>query len=87
MKEKTYIEDVDRSIYDIRNDETGAYRLQEGLSALDAPVQTGVVSHLSPDEDTGLGTFFRRSGHGSYRHVCSAQYKDDGEVVGGAEGD
>lgn len=32
MKEKTYIEDVDRSIYDIRNDETGAYRLQEGLS-------------------------------------------------------
>ena len=29
MKEKTYVDDVDRSIYDIRNDEKDAYRVQD----------------------------------------------------------
>ena len=32
MKEKTYVEDVDRSMYDFRNDEKDAYRMQEGLT-------------------------------------------------------
>lgn len=30
--EKTYVEDVDRSIYDIRNDEKDAYRIKQGLT-------------------------------------------------------
>ena len=29
MKEKTYVDDVDRSIYDIRNEEKDVYRVQE----------------------------------------------------------
>lgn len=33
MKEKTYIEDVNRSIYDIRNDEKDMYRVNQGLTA------------------------------------------------------
>lgn len=33
MKEKTYVEDVRRSIYDIRNEEKDAYRVKEGLTA------------------------------------------------------
>lgn len=33
MKEKTYIEDVDRSIYDIRNDERDMYKVNQGLTA------------------------------------------------------
>ncbi len=33
MKEKTYVDDVDRSIYDIRNEEKDVYRVQEGLDA------------------------------------------------------
>ena len=32
MKEKTYVEDIDRSMYDFRNEDADAYRLNEGLS-------------------------------------------------------
>ena len=32
MKEKTYVADVDRSLYDFRNDEKDTYRVQEGLT-------------------------------------------------------
>ena len=31
-RETTYVEDIDRSVYDIKNDEKDAYRLQEGLT-------------------------------------------------------
>lgn len=33
MKEKTYVEDVSRSVYDIRNEEKDVYRVKEGLTA------------------------------------------------------
>lgn len=33
MKKKTYIEDVNRSIYDIRNDEKDMYKVNQGLTA------------------------------------------------------
>lgn len=33
MKEKTYIEDVNRSIYDIHNDEKDMYKVNQGLTA------------------------------------------------------
>ena len=32
MKEKTQVEDIDRSIYDIRDEENDAYRMQSGLT-------------------------------------------------------
>ena len=32
MKEKTYVEDIDRSLYDFRNEDKDAYRIQEGLT-------------------------------------------------------
>ncbi len=32
MKEKTYVEDIDRSLYDFRNEDKDAYRLEEGLT-------------------------------------------------------
>ena len=31
-KEKTYVEDVDRSVYDIKDVEHDAYRMEEGLT-------------------------------------------------------
>lgn len=31
MKDKTYVDDVDRSIYDIRNEDKDSYRIREGL--------------------------------------------------------
>ena len=30
MKEKTYVEDVDRSMYDFRNEDKDAYKVKEG---------------------------------------------------------
>ena len=32
MREKTYVDDIDRSVYDIRDEEHDAYRMQEGLT-------------------------------------------------------
>ncbi len=32
MKEKTYVDDIDRSIYDFKNEEKDAYRVEEGLT-------------------------------------------------------
>ena len=34
MKEKTYVDDVDRSIYDIRNEEKDVYRVQDWMRPL-----------------------------------------------------
>jgi len=30
MKEKSYVEDIDRSVYDFKDDEKDAYKLQAG---------------------------------------------------------
>ncbi|MBO7386333.1 MAG: Fe-S cluster assembly protein SufB [Lachnospiraceae bacterium] len=32
MKEKTYVEDIDRSMYDFRNEDKDAYRIEDGLT-------------------------------------------------------
>ena len=32
MKEKTYVKDIDRSIYDVIDEEKDAFRLESGLS-------------------------------------------------------
>ena len=32
MREKSQVEDIDRSIYDIRDEEKDAYRMKEGLT-------------------------------------------------------
>ncbi len=32
MEEKTYVEDIDRSLYDFRNEDRDAYRIQQGLT-------------------------------------------------------
>lgn len=30
MEEKTYVDDIDRSLYDFRNEDKDAYRIREG---------------------------------------------------------
>lgn len=44
MKEKTYVEDVDRSVYDIKDDENNAYRINEGLD-------TSIVEKISKEKN------------------------------------
>ena len=43
-KEKTYVEDVDRSVYDIRDEEHAAYRMEEGLTP-------AIVDRLSKEKN------------------------------------
>lgn len=44
LKEKTYVEDVDRSVYDIRDEEHDAYRMETGLTP-------EIVEKLSKEKD------------------------------------
>ena len=32
MEERTYVDDIDRSVYDIKNEEKDVYRVKEGLT-------------------------------------------------------
>lgn len=43
MRDKTYVEDMDRSVYDRRNEEKDSYRLPEGLDV-------SVVERLSKEK-------------------------------------
>ena len=43
MKEKTYVEDVDRNMYDFRNDEKDAYRIKNGLTEDIVVDELGVI--------------------------------------------
>ena len=47
MEEKTYVNDIDRSIYDIRNEETDAYRIEEGL-------KPAIVEQISKEKNDPL---------------------------------
>ena len=44
MEEKTYVEDIDRSLYDFRNEDADAYRIQEGLT-------TAIVEKISDEKN------------------------------------
>ena len=44
QKEKNYVEDVDRSVYDIRDEENDAYRMEAGLTP-------EIVDKLSKEKD------------------------------------
>ena len=48
LKEKTYVEDVDRSVYDIRDAENDAYRMESGLTP-------EIVEKLSTEKDDPCG--------------------------------
>ncbi len=92
MKEKTYVEDIDRSMYDFRNDDKDAYRVDEGLT----PAIVEKISREKHDpawmenfrlqslqiynemEVPGLGTVHRRAGHEQYRDLCASKYPYDG---------
>ena len=44
LKEKTYVDDVDRSVNDIRDEENDAYRMESGLTP-------EIVEKLSKEKD------------------------------------
>ena len=44
MREKSQVDDIDRSIYDIRDEEKDAYRMEEGLTP-------EIVDKLSKEKD------------------------------------
>ena len=53
MKERTYVDDVDRSVYDIKDKENDAYRIKSGLDA-------SIVEKISKEKnDPAWMTMFR----------------------------
>lgn len=100
MKEKTYVEDIDRSIYDVKDEERDAYKVDEGLTEAiveqisrekkDPPwmelfrLQALQIYNEMPVPDWGPS--IEGLGYEPYRDVCAAEYKDDGKVVGCAAG-
>ena len=87
MREKTYVDDIDRSVYDIRDAEHDAYRMEAGLTP-------AIVEKLSQEKNDPVwmqqfrlhslqiyneaplpdwGPSLAGSGHGPYRHLRPAQ--------------
>ena len=97
MKEKTYVEDVNRSIYDIRNEEKDVYRVKEGLTP-EIVDQISKEKH-DPDwmrefrqealkvynDDAGLGPVHRRLKYGRDCYLCTPQHADECEMVRGSD--
>ena len=50
MKERTYVDDVDRSVYDIKDKENDAYRIKSGLDA-------SIVEKISKENNIPVSAF------------------------------
>ena len=98
MKEKTYVEDVNRSIYDIRNEEKDVYRVKEGLT----PEIVDQISKEKHDPDwmrefrqEALKVYnemtmpdwavHRRLKYGRDCYLCTPQHADECEMVRGSD--
>lgn len=96
MKGKSQVADIDRSVYDIRDKEDDAYRMQEGLTP-------EIIDKLSKEKDDpvwmqqfrlqslqiynempvpGLGPVHRGAGHGSHCDLCSPQGRHEKRLEG-----
>ena len=81
MKEKSQVADIDRSVYDIRDKEDDAYRMQEGLTP-------EIIDKLSKEKDDPVwmqqfrlqslqiynempGAVHRGTGYGPHCDLCS----------------
>ena len=60
MEEKTYVDDIDRSVYDIRDEEKDAYRLEAGLTP-------AIVEQLSKEKLHRAGLCGGYAAHGDAR--------------------
>ena len=93
MKEKSQVTDIDRSVYDIRDKEDDAYRMQEGLTPeiidtlskeKDDPawMQQFRLESLQIYNDPGLGPVHRGPGHGPYRDLRPPQDRYEKRLEG-----
>ena len=94
MKEKTYVEDIDRNIYDFKDEEKDAYKIKAGLTP-------EIVEQLSKEKhDPAWMQTFRLESLQIYNNMpipdwgpsieglnmdnivtYASKYKDEGEVV------
>ncbi len=99
-REKTYVEDVNRSIYDIRNEEKDVYRIKKGLT----PDIVAEISEKKKDpawmanfrlqslqiynemEVPDWGPSIEGSEHGRHRNLCKTQYPYECQMVRGTGG-
>ena len=95
MKEKSQVEDIDRSIYDFKDDEKDAYRIKAGLTP-------EIVQKLSKEKHDPAwmelfrlhslqiynemavpdwGAIYRRLEYGSDCYLCQTEYEDESQMV------
>ena len=92
MKEKSQVEDIDRSIYDFKDDEKDAYRIKAGLTP-------EIVQKLSKEKhDPAWMELFRLHSlqiynemavpewgpsieYGSDCYLCQTEYEDESQMV------
>ena len=43
MEEKTFVDDINRSVYDIKNEEKDAYRIKQGLTPEIVEIYTHII--------------------------------------------
>ena len=85
-KKKTYVEDIERTLYDIKNEDHSVYKSHSGLTAdiirdiskrkHDPEWMTGVPLEVPGGlQYRGLPTWgpdLSRAQYGRYRHLCAA---------------
>ena len=82
MKEKSQVEDIDRSIYDFKDDEKDAYRIKAGLTP-------EIVQKLSKEKhDPAWMELFRLHSLQIYNemavpdcYLCQTEYEDESQMV------
>lgn len=95
MSEKTYVEDIDRSVYDIKNEEKDVYRVKEGLTP-------AIVEQISKEKKDpqwmqlfrleslqiynqlqvpNWGPSIEGTEHGRNRNLCAPKYTYECEMV------
>ena len=77
MREKSQVEDINRSIYDIRDEEKDAYRMEEGLT----PQIVDKLSEEKGDAGYRCGSF----AFSHYRFIMKCQFQTRGPSIEGLD--
>ena len=82
-EEKQQIADIDRSVYDIKDQEDDFYKIDAGLTPalveqISKEKNDAFSGNLQQIASAGLGTIHRRLAHGADCHLCASEHQDEG---------
>ena len=53
MEEKTFVDDINRSVYDIKNEEKDAYRIKQGLTPEIVEIYIHIIREKPQKSESG----------------------------------